>query len=156
MQQLFKVSGNYPKAIQRMEKFMQEKLWTLGKDSEYLWHLNHNLFYPPLYLRKMIAILLMGTSKNTGLYFPQLPVKAKFSLWEKQSSSTSHLTHIRAPEALLYARVAVSLRLPSATQSLLIEQKIYPRHGRPESSPLKFTGKEEVPCREGQAKKARG
>lgn len=134
--------------IQQMEKFMQEKLWTLGKDSEHLWHLNHDLFYPPLYLRKMIVILLMGTSKNTGLYFPQLPVKAKFSLWVKQSTSISHLTHICAPEA-------VSLRLPSATQSLLIEQKIYPRHGRPESSPLKFTGKAEVSCWEGQAKKAR-
>ena len=91
---------------------------------------------------KMTVLLFVGAAMNTGLYFPQLSARAKLpprvcgGRRGAGDTSTPHLTQLCVAEAVLEARMAESLKLPSTTQSLLIDQKICPRHGRPRTQGL--------------------
>lgn len=63
---------------------MQKKnLRTLGEKSEALWYLNmtRSLFLLP---QQGESFILHGAAKNTGLYFPHIPVRHAFSPWESK------------------------------------------------------------------------
>lgn len=66
-------SLSYPKGIQQRNKF----LLNLNKNSKNLWYLSHNPLPLPLLVApekgRIEAILQVGTSKNQGSLFTQLP-----------------------------------------------------------------------------------